>query len=107
VVEQAHHGDLRGGPLVREPQLGDIPAHRRVQLDPPVGDQAQQRGRRVGLGDRAQQEQRVLVDRERVVDAGHAVAGVDLPAVGPHPDRDAGNAELGGRRLDELRQRVK
>jgi hypothetical protein len=61
---------------------------------------------RPARGDRAQQVQGVGVDRERVVDAGHAVAGVALLTVGPHPDGDAGNPEPGGRRRDELGQRV-
>ena len=51
-------------------------------------------------------EQRVLVDGQRIVDARHAVAGVDLLTVRPHTDGDAGNAELCGRRLDEIGQRL-
>jgi hypothetical protein len=45
VVEEVQHGDLRRSLLVREPELGDIPADRRVQLDPALHDQAHQRGK--------------------------------------------------------------
>jgi hypothetical protein len=106
VVEQVHDGDLRRDPLVLEPELGDVPTHRRVQLDPSLHDQTHQRGRRIGLRDRAKDEQRVPVDGQWVVHARHAVARVDLLTVGPHPAGDAGDAELRGRRLNEVDKSV-
>src|SRR5271154_4186660 len=74
VVEQVQYGDLRRGLLVRELELGNIPAYRRVQIDVALRREAHQRRGREGLRDRAHKEQRVLVDGQRVVDAPHAVA---------------------------------
>jgi hypothetical protein len=102
VVEQVQHGDLRLG---RERQLRDVAADRRRQVDPAVGDQAQQRRRGVGLGDRTELEERLVVDGQRVVEARHAVTGVDLTAVCPDPDGDTRDAELRSGGLDELGQR--
>ncbi len=106
VVEQVQHGDPLRGALVGELQLGNVPAYRGVQLHPALRDQAHQRGGGEGLGHRRQVEERVVVDRLRVVEVGHPVGGAGLLTVHQHSDADPGNAELLGGRLDERGQLV-
>ena len=85
-----------------EAELGQVARHRRLECDVARGHQAHQRGGGERLGDRADQEQRVAVDRQRVLEARHPVARVRLVSVEPDADGDPGHAELLGRRLDEL-----
>ena len=80
----------------------DVPSDRGAQVHPAVGNQAHHRGRGEGLADRAEHEHRARVDRERVVDAGDAVAGVRFLTVGPGPDGYAGDSQLLGKLRDEL-----
>ena len=62
-------------------------------------DEPHDRRGRERLAGRAELEQRVLVDRQRVLDAGDAVEGVVLLAGVEHTDGDAGHGEaLGCRR---------
>src|SRR5204863_1552510 len=64
-------------------------------------DQAHDGRRREGLAGRAELEQRVLVDVERVLDAGDAVEGVVLLTVDEDAGGDAGHLQL-GRELGHL-----
>ena len=105
VIEQVEHGDLVRGPLVRQHEFGHVPPHRRIQRDLPVRDQAHHRGRGERLRHRADQEQSVLRDRQRVLHAGHAVTGEDLPPVRPHPDGRTGNPQPFRRLFHEPGQR--
>ncbi len=104
VVEQVEDGDPLRGPLVGQPQFGHVAPYGGVQVHLPLGDQTHQGGRREGLGHRRQREQRLLVDRQRVAEVGHAVRGVALLTVQEHPDGDTWNAELHGLCGDEIRQ---
>jgi AcrR family transcriptional regulator len=104
VVEQVQHGDLFGAALFLEPQLGHVPADRRVQRDLPLGDQAHQRRGRERLRDRAHLVERVRVDRQRVVEAGHTRAGVVFATPSPHPGGHARNTQFPGLVAHELRQ---
>ena len=102
VVEQVQDRDRVRGLLVLQPKLGNIPADRRVQLDLPLCDQAHERGRRKGLRDRGHKKERVLINRQWVLDARHTVAGINLLAVCPHPNGNAWDVELPGCCLDKI-----
>ena len=93
VVEQLQHGDAAGHVLVLQRQLREVGAHRRVEVDAALVDEAHDRRGRERLAGGAELEQRVLVDRQRVLQAGHAVEGVVLLAGVVHADGDARNAE--------------
>ena len=69
----------------------------RVEVDAALVDEAHDRRGRERLAGRAELEQRVLVDRQRVLQAGHAVEGVVLLPGVVHPDGDAGHGEALGR----------
>ena len=59
VVEQLEDGDGAGHGLVAELQLGEVRAHRRVEVDASLVDEAHDRRRRERLAGRAELEQRV------------------------------------------------
>ena len=81
--------------------FGRYARDRRLEVEGALLDEHHQRGSREGLGGRADLEQRVLVDVERELHAGHAVGEVVLVAVQEHADRGAGHREPVHRLLDD------
>ena len=63
VFKQVQHGDVPGGFLVGEPELGDVAADRRAELHLALLDQAHDRRRGVRLPGGAELEQRACIDR--------------------------------------------
>ena len=81
---------LSGG--IAEAERGDVTAHRRVEIESAALDEPHDHRGRHRLGDRRDLEQRVAVDRKRMLDARHAERrDVELVRA-DHPDRDAGYA---------------
>ena len=98
--------------LLREPRGGqaerrEVPSHRIVERELAALDQRHDRRRGERLADRADLEEGPLVDRQRVLEAGHAVAGRDLLGADPEAHRHAGHSGLGhGRRHARVQQRA-
>ena len=100
VVEQLKDRHALGDLGIAERQLRNVGAHRRVEVDLALLDQPQEGDRRVRLPGRAELEERVLVDRQRVVDARHAVVGVALLVLVEDADGHPGNLEFLGQLAD-------
>lgn len=78
VLEQVADRDPRGGVLVHDPQVGDIGAYRRVQIDGALVDEVPDRARGVGLRQGPDPEEGRCADRHEGVHARHAGGGVFL-----------------------------
>ena len=94
--------DLFGHPGVGDVEVGQGGPDRSLQVECAVLDQPHERGAGEGLGRRADLEERVGVDRQRVVDVGDAEAGGVFPVAGDDPDRHPWDLELGHAGDDEL-----
>ena len=100
VVEQLKDRHALGDFWIAERQLRNVGANRRVEVDLALLDQPQEGDGRVRLPGRAELEERVLVDRQRVLDAGHAVEGVALLVLVEDADGHPGNLEFLGQLAD-------
>ena len=100
VVEQLKDRHALGDLGIAERQLRNVRAHRRVEVDLALLDQPQEGDRCVRLPGRAELEERVLVDWQRVLDAGHAVVGVALLVIVEDADGHPGNLEFLGQLAD-------
>jgi hypothetical protein len=101
VREQVAHGDRSRDSVVGEPQLGEIASDRNVEIEDAALGEAHGRGRRERLRDRTGLENRVLVDRQRVVDARDPELEAVLGAVDEQPDRHSRHAQLRHRLLGD------
>jgi len=107
VREKVAQGDARRHLLVGQAQLRQVGAQGRVQVEQAALDQAHRRRRRHRLGGRADLEQGIGRDLQRVVDIGHAEAGRIIPSLVNNADGDAWNVVALQRRRDLGAQQAK
>lgn len=86
------------------PELRYVAAYRSLQVNQTLVDEPQKRRRREGLCRGAHLEQRGLVDRERVLRAGHSGERIPLLPVDENAHGDTRDAELGGQSVQLVLQ---
>jgi len=91
VREKVAQGDARRHLLVGQAQLRQVGAQGNVQVEQAAFDQAHRRRRRHRLGGRADLEQGVGRDLQRVVHIGHAEASRIVTSLVNNADSDARN----------------
>jgi hypothetical protein len=97
VGQQMPHRDVRRDVLVRQLELREVPPDGRVEVELATLDERHRHGARERLRDRADLEQRVRRDLERVLDRRDAEAADVLAAVLQQPERDARRLGVGER----------
>ena len=93
VVQQVKEGDLSRDLLVLQSQLGDVGAHRCVQIDPSLLHEAKDRGWPCTSCPSIRSETASPVDREGILDARDSVERDVLLAVEHDPNGDAGDLQ--------------
>ena len=102
VREQVPHRHARGDVLVAQLQLGEIRAHGRIEVELAALDEPHRGGAGERLRDRADLEERVGRDVERVLGRRDAEAGDVLLALVQQPDGDARRLRLLHRRAHRV-----
>src|SRR5262245_53878446 len=94
VIQELRYRHGARSVLVGDAELGQVRAHRSIEIDETPLDEPHQRGGGKRLRRRAAEEERLLVHGQRLLDVRDAMHGMVLLTVMEEPDGDAGHLQL-------------